>query len=240
MNYISKEHEGIGIINYYKSNKNKRITIILKPFKGIEVRLPYRASYENAFRIVESKREWIISNLPKIREIEEKQKIFTFGTIYKTRFHTIFIEKTNKLKPYYRKNNNNEIVIRLPENIDISTAEIQNYIKKVITIAFLSDAKKYLPLRVKYLAEKYNFTYNKLSFRNSKTRWGSCSSKNNISLSVNIMKLPDHLIDFVILHELVHTKIKNHSAEFWQKLDNVCENSKYLKKELKQYHIYLF
>jgi len=52
--------------------------------------------------------------------------------------------------------------------------------------------------------------------------------------------LPDHLIDFVILHELVHTKIKNHSAEFWQKLDNVCENSKYLKKELKQYHIYLF
>lgn len=73
--------------------------------------------------------------------------------------------------------------------------------------------------RLEELAELHDFRFNKVSIRNQKTRWGSCSARNNISLNVNLLRLPAKLRDYVILHELVHTRIKNHSEEFWTELD---------------------
>ena len=83
------------------------------------------------------------------------------------------------------------------------------------------EAKQYLPDKVKSLADKFGFKYNELALKNIKSRWGSCSRKNNINLSIHLMRLPDHLIDYVILHELVHTVHHNHSARFWNLLDEV-------------------
>ena len=102
------------------------------------------------------------------------------------------------------------------------------------------EAKDYLPQRVKELAEKNSFRFKKVSVRNSKTRWGSCSYENNINLNIHLMRLQDHLIDYVILHELVHTKIKNHSRDFWNMLDLVTGNAKNLDKELKNYRTKIY
>ena len=98
-------------------------------------------------------------------------------------------------------------------------------------------AREILNKRLDYLCEKYNFSYSKLSIRNQKTRWGSCSSKNNISLNAKLIQLPKQLIDYVILHELVHTNIKNHSKEFWDTLDLYVSNSKSIGKKLKKYSL---
>ena len=73
--------------------------------------------------------------------------------------------------------------------------------------------------RINELADKYGFIFNKVSVRNQKTRWGSCSKNNNISLNIQLMRLSNSLIDYVILHELVHTVVKNHSILFWNTLD---------------------
>lgn len=73
--------------------------------------------------------------------------------------------------------------------------------------------------RLEEMARIHNLSYSKVLIRNQKTKWGSCSSKNNISLNVNLARLPDQLRDYVILHELIHTRIKNHSKEFWTELD---------------------
>jgi hypothetical protein len=73
--------------------------------------------------------------------------------------------------------------------------------------------------RLQELAELHDFRFNRVSIRNQKTKWGSCSAKNNISLNINLVRLPDELRDYVILHELVHTRIKNHSRKFWMELD---------------------
>jgi predicted metal-dependent hydrolase len=99
--------------------------------------------------------------------------------------------------------------------------------------------------RLEELAKNYNFKYNKVTIRNQKTKWGSCSAKNNISLNINLARLPDELRDYVILHELVHTRIKNHSREFWAKLDKIVDGSptnssrkaKELSKKLKKYRL---
>ena len=102
-----------------------------------------------------------------------------------------------------------------------------------------AKAKRKLSRRLNYLSEKYGFTYNRVFIRNQRTRWGSCSHKDNISLNVKLIRLPDELMDYVILHELVHTRFKNHSKQFWDELDKILVNAKGIDAELKQYTLEL-
>ena len=80
-------------------------------------------------------------------------------------------------------------------------------------------AKALLKDRLQELAQQHGFTYNKVSVRNQRSRWGSCSHLNNISLNINLVSLTGDLMDYVLLHELVHTRIKNHSKAYWAELD---------------------
>lgn len=96
-----------------------------------------------------------------------------------------------------------------------------------------AEAKRRLSQRLKYLADKHGFTYNRAFIRNQRTRWGSCSQKNDISLNVKLVRLPDELMDYVILHELTHTRYKNHSSEFWAELDRLVGNGKDMDAQLK-------
>lgn len=98
------------------------------------------------------------------------------------------------------------------------------------------QAKKYLPERLQILAQQYGFTCISLKINKSKGRWGSCSVKKSINLSLFLMILPTHLIDYVILHELCHTKVMNHGPEFWKLMDEVTAGqARALRKELKSY-----
>lgn len=96
-------------------------------------------------------------------------------------------------------------------------------------------ALAYLPVRTAELARDHGFTYRRITIRRSRTRWGSCSAVNNINLSIFLMRLPSHLIDYVILHELVHTVHKNHSAVFWESLERHTGNARALAKEIRKY-----
>lgn len=95
-----------------------------------------------------------------------------------------------------------------------------------------SNEQQNLINRTKFLAEKYGFTFNKVTIKKMTSRWGSCSSKNNISLNLGLVLLPKELQDYVILHELVHTNIKDHSVNFWDKLNMLMPNAKKLNRQL--------
>lgn len=101
-----------------------------------------------------------------------------------------------------------------------------------------AKAVNHLPSRIDHICAQTNFKYNRLTIGSARTRWGSCSSENNITLSIYMMILPQHLIDFIIIHELCHTIHHNHSAEF-HRLVNYVTNSreKEFEKELKKYSI---
>ena len=99
------------------------------------------------------------------------------------------------------------------------------------------NAKQFLLGRLEELASEHNFTYAKAAVRNQKTLWASCSHENNISLNINLIKLRPELIDYVILHELVHTRVKNHSRQFWSELDRYVPGSKKLDKLLRNHHL---
>lgn len=99
-----------------------------------------------------------------------------------------------------------------------------------------SRAKEILPERLQQLATRHGFRYSSVSLRDSHTRWGSCSSRGSISLSIYLVLLPDELIDYVLLHELCHTVEMNHSERFWALLDKVCQrDSRTLRQVLKKH-----
>ena len=103
-----------------------------------------------------------------------------------------------------------------------------------------AKAKSMLTGRLKYLVEKHGFTYNRVFIRNQRTRWGSCSSKNNISLNMKLVRLPDDLVDYVILHELAHTIKRNHSKAFWAEMDKIVGNGKHLSSRLRAHGMELY
>lgn len=95
-------------------------------------------------------------------------------------------------------------------------------------------AKEQLTARVQYLADLHGFSCNRVTVRRQRTRWGSCSPQNNISLNVNLILLPEPLMDYVILHELVHTRFHNHSHKFWAELDKYVPESKKVSRQLRR------
>ena len=95
-------------------------------------------------------------------------------------------------------------------------------------------AKEYLPERTRFLAQKYGFTIGRIALRNQKTRFGSCSYKNNINLNINLMNYDYDVIDYVIIHELVHTRVKNHSKDFWNEVEKYCPDYLKLRRRLKE------
>ncbi|MFA7289000.1 MAG: M48 family metallopeptidase [Melioribacteraceae bacterium] len=102
------------------------------------------------------------------------------------------------------------------------------------------EAKEYLPKRLRELAEKNNLQVNEIRLKNHKTKWGSCSSKNNINLNINLIRLPNRLIDYIIMHELAHTIHHNHSADFWKYLENIFPGAKLLDREMKGYRVGIY
>lgn len=97
------------------------------------------------------------------------------------------------------------------------------------------QARRILVERLECLAKRHDFTYNRVFIKNQKTLWGSCSSANNINLNVNLVRLPDELRDYVIVHELVHTRHKNHSRQFWETLNAIVGDGKKLQRQLRRY-----
>ena len=116
----------------------------------------------------------------------------------------------------------------------VKEAELEHASIHIVPIGKRAAREKIIE-RLQELAEKHGFTYHKVSIRNQKTRWGSCSAKNNISLNMKLVRLSSGLIDYVILHELVHTRVKNHGKAFWTELDGLVGNAKKMSNRLKEY-----
>lgn len=109
---------------------------------------------------------------------------------------------------------------------------------KARTEALRREAKADLPPRIERLAQATGLKYVRLTIRASRTKWGSCTGRNHISLSLYLMTLPEHLRDYVIIHELCHTVHHNHSPRFHALVDQlVGGNEKALNRELKAFSI---
>jgi predicted metal-dependent hydrolase len=186
-----------------------------------------------------------------------KQLMTTLRTISITGVGPILFERSARAKRIIISVKHNGVRVAIPkrvslksalEFVDLKKSWIQKHLARIKqvenqkqadtpTIINKAEAKEKLTGRLYRLAARYGFTYNKVTIRNQRSRWGSCSHKNNISLNVKLVLLPDELIDFVLLHELVHTRIHNHSKRFWAELDKYVKNVKVMAKRLRKYDL---
>ena len=122
--------------------------------------------------------------------------------------------------------NNREQKSYFLDGIEFTTKEeFRKYLRK--------KAKTYLPKRLAEIAQQFSYKYNKVALKFMKSRWGSCSFKNNINLNISLMTLENELIDYVLLHELVHTVEKNHSETFWARVLTHMPDARVRRRALK-------
>ncbi len=219
-----------------KNPRARTIRIRVHPEKGVQVVAPASCRDELAINFVIEKEVWIRKSLARMAHTKQKLTVFTVDCHFKTFAHELVLQQHAKstLKMELK---GGKLIVYYPENVSYLHERVQEFTRKAILQTLRIEAKKYLPLRTRELAESHGYNVNEVSVRNNKTRWGSCSGKNNISLNIHLMRLPERLIDYVIMHELVHTKVKNHSKYYWDALEKVLPGARKLDKQLNNYHL---
>lgn len=222
----------IGEVKVKKRKGSRRLSIRINPAGEVYMNVPLYVSYSEAEKFLIEKRDWISDTLVKVNRKKPVKLIYNNTNLPRTKFHEII------LSPYpgdqiKRKLSQGLCEIFIPASRPVESEEIQEYIRNSITEVYRKEAKVILVNRCAELAEKYGFSINRVNIKKMKSRWGSCSAKGNINLNLYLMAIPDHLVDYVILHELVHTRIMNHSTAFWKELERIAGDVKGLRKELR-------
>lgn len=223
--------EGIGTVTLRRSRRARRFAIRVTMFDGVLVTVPWFASYASAMEAVERNRKWILKEMQRASESERRQ----FATLTQggrvTRAHRLLVEQKDTEHTTIHVHSG-VISIQYPRTLHLDSVPVRRAVRSGILAAYRIEAHAYLPERVRQLADQHGFTFRRLFIKDLRSRWGSCSMVNNINLALQLMRLPDELIDYVILHELVHTRVKNHSASFWKLLDRVSGDARGLDKRL--------
>ena len=220
-----------GDITLRRTSLSRSIRLKLDSRGVISITLPKRAPLFLARQLLNDSRSSIRSSLSRIRL---SKPTYQEGDII-GKVHRLRIEQDDSVG-YSYKLGGNELIVFTP--VAAPAEMVQRTIHEGIAKALRVQAKSYLPRRLRTLADQHGFSYSKLRFSSAGTRWGSCSSEGTISLNIWLMQLPFELIDYVILHELSHTRYMNHSDSFWGELERFVPNYRELRRELKRHHPY--
>ena len=173
----------------------------------IRIITPPSFTEEDILAMLEKKKRWIEKQqryFGKKESIElQRNQILLFGNRYNY-FYDATYEQKVQIDHHHK-------TIRAKR--DLTNTEIQEKWLKNI-------AKKYITIRIEELSSSLGFPYKKLYVRGQRNKWGNCSKDKNISINWRLIKAPKFVIDYLIVHELVHTKIMNHSVRFWTLFKN--------------------
>jgi predicted metal-dependent hydrolase len=217
----------IGEVSLYKYRSSHSIRIKVTGSHSVKVTLPYWAPYNSALKFVNSRVDWIISQQQHFTVLTDKQSI---GKAHHLRFY-----HDASVPAVRNRLNQTEIIITVPAKLGDEDLSVQAAARRAGIRALQQEGRALLPQRLELLARQHGFTYKSVHIRNLKSRWGSCSHDNSIGLNIFLMQLPWRLIDYVLLHELVHTRVHNHSAKFWEELQKYSPAAKQLRRETNTY-----
>ncbi len=218
-----------GKIHFVVRRSARNITMRVKE-DGLHVTTP-------PYRSITALLEAIAPFRERLRNVcsEVKPKPFDLNFSIEAECFRLKLE-TSPLKNFTVSMRDETVVIACPAHADFTTDRVQTLVKNAVMRAMRKKAEEYLPPLVQYWSSLFDLPYNKVTISKARSRWGSCSSKRDISLSFYLMLLPVHLMDYVILHELAHTCEMNHGPKFWELLNQLTDGKALaLRKELRMH-----
>ena len=175
----------------------------------VRIIIPEHFSESDIQALIQKKRSWIKKAIDKFSVKTENIKL--------NNNHLLLLGE--KYQYFYSPSLHNRVIINQEHKTINSTKDL--FDDKIQVKWYKSEARKYFASRVPELSLKHGFSYNRLFIRDQRTKWGNCSLKKNLSFNWKLIKTPQYVIDYMILHELVHTETMNHSNKFWAKVKRI-------------------
>jgi predicted metal-dependent hydrolase len=199
----------------------KNMSIKITAHKGVEVVVPKGVTYKGALMFLYKQKQWVID---KRRHVKLKPKsVLQAGSevpIFDKKYTIVYSGNIRGITTML----DNKIVVSGEERT--LSKKVEEFLQKL--------AKQEIVKRAKLHADKLNVEYNRITVRDTSSRWGSCSSKKNLSFSWRLIMAPEQVLEYVVAHEIAHLKEMNHSNNFWLLVESIFPNYRSTKNWLKE------
>lgn len=202
------------------NSRIKRSRLVISPEEGLVVETPTQPTLRRAFKMIYRRKNWVLDALEDMREKHDKVREIKK---YKGSVLVLGKEKIIKIRTHQKK----DYILETKNYLILGFAKArvpQKLAHETITHWLKTRSQQYLPLRVNQLSRQQSFKINEIVVKDQKTLWGSCTSEGNLNLNWRLMMAPRFASDYIILHELCHTRHLDHSSKFWKTVEGVCPN----------------
>lgn len=217
----------IGEVLLSKRRGAKYLRLSINAKGQVRVGIPYWVPYSAGIAFVRDRQDWIR------KQLESRPQAILQHDSRIGKAHRLYFYPSSGRVEVRSRVTATEIAIYT--DLPHGNKQVQSKAKAASERALFKESTTLLPQRLKYLAEKHGYSYRGVKIRKLTSRWGSCSSQKIISLSCYLVQLPWPMIDYVLLHELAHTKELNHGANFWTLLNRAIPHAKQMQKEIRAY-----
>lgn len=218
----------IGTVTLYKRRGNRSMRLSIGANGEVRVSLPYWLPYKAGEAFVLSKAPWIAAN--RTRTAVDLRHGHAIG-----KAHRMYFDQQAMATKVNARVAANEVRVSFPAMYTPLDPAVQHAAQKAAIRALRKEAEVLLPQRLEALAGRTGFSYTGVDIKQLKSRWGSCNSNREITLNLFLMQLPWHLIDYVLVHELTHTKVMQHGKPFWDEMERHLPGARNLRKQMSAY-----
>lgn len=214
-------------VTIYKRRRSRSLRLSITSEGKVRVSIPAWAPYRSGLEFARSRLSWIEAQMHAPHVLVDGQAI---GKAHRL----VLVADASSQKPYSRRKEGS-VTVTYPLHLSSDDPAVQAIAQRAAVEALRHQAEQLLPQRLATLAAKHDFTYKSVSVKRLRGRWGSCDQDHNIVLNLFLMQLPWELIDYVLIHELVHTKVLRHGPDFWAAFSEVTPHAKQLRTRMKEY-----
>ncbi|PID30548.1 hypothetical protein CSA80_01245 [Candidatus Saccharibacteria bacterium] len=217
---------GIGPVSFHKSRRSRHIRIGVRR-GAVHVSLPQWTPYAVAKAFASQQSSWIVAELEK-----QSKPILKHGDKI-GKLHTLHFEQTAEKTQVRTRVSATKLIIQHYPHESSAAPTVQERAEKAAIRALKKEAGLVLPPRLHELAAKHGCSVRTVTIKNLTRRWGSCDTHGNIALSLFLMQLSWQQIDYVICHELAHTKHMNHGGAFWTEVERMLPDARMIAKRVR-------
>lgn len=214
------------------SKRAKHLRLIVSRSKGLEVVTPKKIPMKYIVDLIKSNSEWILKKLEHIENTSQFREVQALqegsSLLFLGQQYILKNDSGLNLKRVILTDTEIKMNLEYFAKMEQSQDEIRNLLKQW----YVGQARIIFNERTSYFSKRIGVKYNRISIKNQKTRWGSCSSLKNLNFNWRLLMAPIEILDYIVIHELAHLLEMNHSKRFWEIVESQCPEYKIFDKWL--------